>query len=121
MEISIFDEFIDNTYNNDEELRKWDNYYDLNRIKDKFKVIPVGEGFMVWIDREGWINFFVFETVSWDGDTLKPSNIKIIWHGEGPSDTLRELRHSYFSPYLFYINAKVIEASFQELRKHFDI
>lgn len=121
MELTIFNEFIDNTYNLDTDLGEWDNYYNFNKIKDRFKVIPVGEGFIVWIEKDIWVDFFVFETVSWDGDTHEPSDIRVIWHGHGTLSSLRELRHSYFQPYMFYINAKVIEASFQELRKHFDI
>lgn len=54
--------------------------------------------------------------------------VKVVFFGSGPSGSLREMRHTYFTNdvrdvngYLFYAPVKAITAAFQYLTKYFDI
>ena len=125
MEREIFKKYIDNSCNGlpPEQIDDWDNDYLVEAIKCDYKTFDIDGGMIVWIEKDCWAEFFVFEvSASWVDDKQKEHSVAdIVWHGNGTLGSLRELRHSYFNPYLFYINAKLIEASFKELRKHFDI
>lgn len=49
--------------------------------------------------------------------------LSLVFHGEGPSDGLRELRHTYWGEdgYLFYPDARVITAALAALKEWFDV
>lgn len=60
-----------------------------------------------------------------DGIEVEPAYYERVFHGGGPSGSLRELRHTYWgepnnSGYIFYPNGALICAAFQHLKRWFD-
>lgn len=60
-----------------------------------------------------------------NGIEVDPATYNRVFHGSGPSGSLRELRHTYWgepdnSGYIFYPNGKLIAAAFEALKEWFD-
>lgn len=68
-----------------------------------------------------WLDFAVLEFEHSDIDDTNVHAISL-FYGNGPSDSLRELRHTYFGKegYLFYVKPIILVAAFKELSKYFD-
>lgn len=68
-----------------------------------------------------WLRFAVLDFEQSDGDG---SNVLVglVFHGEGPSDPLRECRHTYWGDdgYIFYPNGALIADAFVALSEFFD-
>lgn len=71
------------------------------------------------------VSFVVVEWVSGPGDDgFMPALYQPLFHGEGPSGTLRELRHTHWGHaddgYLHEPNGALIAAAFEALKRWFD-
>jgi hypothetical protein len=110
-----------------------DTLYDIDKAKQKYEVVPLDElGWLIINDSDpydkgvkysGWMKFAVltFATSNCDGSEAKGA---LICHGEGPSASLRECRHTYWGEasngYLFYFQPKLITLAFKELERFYD-
>ncbi len=98
--------------------------FDLSYLKEKYEVHSISEsGYIIINDQKD--DFVKFAVMSFYMSDLDDSNIKVslVFHGEGPSGALRELRHTWWGDngYVFYPNADIICNSLQFLKKYFDI
>ena len=104
--------------------------YRLNYLKDNFDFRELKNGYIVLKHNEGWIDFAVLEFSYSDNSG---EFLSCFWHGSGPSEGLRECRHSYFGTppnphndeegidsYVFYINGKLVTEAFEVLSEYFD-
>lgn len=68
------------------------------------------------------VSFAVFDWESGPASDGGPAYYRVVFHGEGPSDSLRELRHTYWGDngYIFYPNGKLIADAFAKLGRWFD-
>lgn len=116
------DKYVDNSHAHNEISREWDNEYNIGEISKYHEVIQLTNGILVLIkDDDGLcIDFFLIEK-HWSSDEFPEGFGEMVFYGYGFSGNLKEMRHTYFNPYLFYINASLIENSFRELRKYFEI
>lgn len=60
-----------------------------------------------------------------DGVEVEPALFHRVFHGDGPSGSLRELRHTFWgepdnSGYIFYPNGALIADAFAKLKRWFD-
>jgi hypothetical protein len=116
--------------------RNDDLVYSLYDLSRNFKVVPLDEDnlYCVWekdpdvINEEDflWGKFAImkFRTRQTYPETeTDNTKLDVIWHGKGPISVLRELRHSYFGDngYIFYVNRKDMELSFEYLSKYYDM
>ena len=75
-------------------------------------------------NNEGWLTIGVFQFAS---QTLGDDEIFVdpIFVGEGPSDGLRELRHTWWGEnqdgYIFYPNGEYITKALEFLKKYYDL
>lgn len=114
------DSYVNNEYAHNEVSSEWDNEYDLGKITANHEVVKFDNGILVLINDDGCIDFFLIER-NWSSDEFPAGFGNMVFYGYGFSGNLKEMRHTYFNPYLFYINAKLIEQAFAELRKYFEI
>lgn len=114
------DKYVNNDYSFQKINRAWNNQYNMEEIIKAHEVVEFDEGMLVLIKEDNCIDFFLIEQ-NWSSDDFPKGFGDMVFFGYGFGDSLREMRHTYFNPYLFYINAKLIEQSFAELRKYFDI
>lgn len=108
-------------------VNKDDNniYYSLDNIKTKHEVRNLDDhdsGYLVLDNKEeDWLRFAVLEFVSskYDGTDVK---VNMVFHGDGPSNNLRELRHTWWGNegYLFYPNFKTIKSALDMLLEFYD-
>lgn len=98
--------------------------YFMGQIKEKYEVTQLNkDGYLVlnWCPDKFWLQFAVLTFYSSD---LDGSNVwcELLFNGHGPSDSLRECRHTYWGEngYVFYPNAPVIVAAFEALSEFFD-
>lgn len=103
--------------------------YRLEDLRETFSVVSEKDGvcFCVNISQSEWVNFAVLEFASSNSDGTD-REYECFWYGEGPSGSLRELRHSWFgsSPksddgYVFYINRSKMNTAFDFLSEYFDV
>ncbi len=73
---------------------------------------------------DNWVEFALFEFAQSD---YEETLVQPIWQGTGPSEGLRELRHSWFGEtsgdmrgYVHYLSMDLMEEAFKILRKYFD-
>lgn len=98
------------------------------------ELIPKCAVLAVLIDPdEVHVSFAVFEFASGpcfmpDGKTtvdglVDETQMTVLFHGEGPSSALRELRHTYWGEdgYIFYVHADTVIAALNALREWFDL
>lgn len=87
--------------------------YSLDKIPVAYEIREITNGWVVlnWHD-ETWLKFAVLES---DGSS--------VFHGEGPSGSLRECRHTYwgYDGYIFYPNARLITDAFRVLSEFYDL
>lgn len=105
------------------------NYYLLSEMKAKYEVVELGnDGYLVlnW-DKEnlGYENepiHLEFAVFSFNSCDDKDTWLNLQFHGNGPSGSLKECRHTYWGEagYIFYPNGKVISLAFKELSKYFN-
>lgn len=114
------DIYVNNDYAINGINRSWDNDYNLADIIENNEVIEFENGILVLIKDDITIDFFLIER-NWSSDDFPKGFGNMVFYGYGFSGNLKEMRHTYFNPYLFYINAKLIEQAFNELRKYFEI
>lgn len=108
------------------EVNDHDMVYSLAEAKRNFTVIPLlSSGYLVVHEEEELIVrfavfYFSYSVCGQDESTM----LNLIFHGEGPSGSLRECRHTYWGAegegYLFYPDGRVIAAAFKELSKYFN-
>jgi hypothetical protein len=96
--------------------------YSLSELKKNNEVIEVCEdGYVVWNKtKDYWYKFAVMQfhySVDDENTFVTP-----IFIGEGPSDNLRECRHTQWGTngYIFYPDGQIIVAAFKELAKYYD-
>ncbi len=101
-----------------------DTVYSLDRARERYEVRELGYGGYLVLNHEPatlWLNFAVLEFHSSEADG---GNVQLscVFHGEGPSSSLRECRHTYWgeSGYLFYPDGRIIAAAFKELAEFYD-
>lgn len=72
-----------------------------------------------WDEDKFWLKFAV---LGFNSGVDDEQFLTVIFHGEGPTDCLRELRHTWWGDggYIFYPRGKVITDAFNKLRDHFD-
>lgn len=100
--------------------------YSLDVLRKKFEVKELRhDGWLVlnW-DKERFIlEFAVLEFHSSEADGAD-TRASLIFHGVGPTDALRECRHTWWGDegtgYVFYPNGPVILAAFQALSEFYD-
>lgn len=114
------DSYVNNDYAHNEVDREWDNEFNIGEIISAHEVVEFTNGILVMIKDDICIDFFIIEK-NWSSDDFPKGFGNMVFYGYGFSGNLKEMRHTYFNPYLFYINAKLIEQAFQELRKYFEI
>lgn len=97
----------------------WDDNYNLTKMREKLTTIEIDNGLLVIGEDFGvTVKYFVFEIACSDDNGEYGI---LIYYGSGTGGNLREMRHTYFNPYLFYIPVTTIESSFKKLRNYFDI
>lgn len=105
-----------------------DNYviYPLDKFKESFEVIELKKdnAWLILKKEDFWFHFACVQFFMSDGDDTNVM-VSVIFHGDGPSDVLRECRHTYWgdpsnSGYIFYPDGRIISAAFKELSKYFD-
>jgi len=102
--------------------------YDLDavrRVSDHLIDLPDGGALAVAINGIH-ASFVVFSRAYQPTDTkgnVIATKLSPVFRGEGPSEGLRELRHSYWGGdgYLFYPPAGIIIAAFRALEEWFDV
>jgi hypothetical protein len=114
------DIYVNNDYAHNEVRREWDNQFNIGVIMSKHETIRFSTGVLVIIKDDLMVDFFLIED-NWSSDDYPEGFGNMVFYGYGFSGNLKEMRHTYFNPYLFYINAKLIEEAFAELRKYFEI
>ena len=114
------DQYVNNGYAHAEISDEWDNQYDFGKILSNHEAVKFDNGILVLIKEDTCVDFFLLEE-NWSSDDFPAGFGNMVFYGYGFSGSLREMRHTYFNPYLFYINAVLIEEAFAELRKYFDI
>lgn len=72
------------------------------------------------------VEFAVFDWSSSEGPDLTDidsTQYTLLFYGEGPSDGLRECRHTYWGQegYIFYPDAELISDALEKLKKWFDM
>lgn len=87
----------------------------------------VPRGLLAVLETPGtaWVSFVVVEWVSGPStDGAMPALYQPLFHGEGPSAPLRELRHTHWGHaddgYLHEPNGALIAAAFEALKRWFD-
>lgn len=103
-----------------------DTVYPLDKAKARFEVRDLcRDAWLVlkWDADRLWLHFAVMTFHSSDGDG-KNTVMKPQFHGEGPSQNLRECRHTWWGDngdgYLFYPQGPAIIAGFKALSEYFD-
>lgn len=114
------DGYVNNDYAHNGIDDEWDNEYNIAEITANHEVVKFTNGILVMINDESTIEFFLLEE-HWSSDEFPEGFGNMVFYGYGFSENLKEMRHTYFNPYLFYINARLIEEAFAELRKYFEI
>lgn len=102
--------------------------YDLAHIKaTATRCIELERGLLAVDDSDPvHVSFVVFDFHSGpstrDGDVVDGEKMSLVFHGNGPSSSLRELRHTYWGEdgYLFYAQGRLIAAAFIALNEWFD-
>jgi hypothetical protein len=103
--------------------------YDLAQIRatsPRCIDLEVGDGLLAVDDRELSVSFAVFQfacgSATQNGVEVSGAKMSLVFHGEGPSGALRELRHTYWGEdgYIFYPNGELISKAFVALREWFD-
>ena len=103
-------------------------YYTAEELK-QYESYQIEDGLIVVANRDDWIDFGVMD---WHSSAIDGAGTiySCLWHGCGPSGSLRELRHSYFgSPssescmtgYIFYLNRKQMIDAMNVLLNYFDM
>ena len=98
--------------------------YLLEELREKFEVVDLGINAVLVLNKKqgNWIRFAVMEFSHGTGDG-KENYMSVIFHGSGPSEGLRECRHTWWGEgdgYVFYPNGRTISLAFKELSKYFD-
>lgn len=84
---------------------------------------------LVKISNETHVEFAVFVfndgPTTVNGEIVDPERHILLFHGSGPSGSLRECRHTYWGEvdnagYIHYPNFATIESALRELRRWFD-
>lgn len=95
--------------------------YPLSKLKKEFELrdLKTRDAYLVLNKDENWIKFAVLDFHTGMDDDIF---LSCVFHGEGPTDPLRECRHTYWGDkgYLFYPNGEVISAAFSVLSEFFD-
>lgn len=101
-----------------------DSTYSLGKIKAQFDVRELTrDGWLAlhWDEERIWLKFAVLEFHTSD---VNNENILVscLFHGEGPTGSLRECRHTWWGEdgYLFYPDGAIISAALKALSEHFD-
>ncbi len=94
----------------------------------EFTIVPLVKGAILVMklgtEEDGfWHKFAVMDFYSEEYKT-KITDYTCLFHGEGPSGSLRECRHTYWGErgdgYIFYPNGKVIADAFVKLSAFYD-
>lgn len=97
--------------------------YSLDKIPVAYEIREITNGWVVlnWHD-ETWLKFAVLEFNHSDGDGSNTVTTPV-FHGEGPSGSLRECRHTYwgYDGYIFYPNGQLITEAFKVLSEFYDL
>lgn len=98
--------------------------YSLNDIKAlNLDVIELADAGILVIQKEDdlHVNFALLQE---DCDDGEDRFFSVVFHGRGPSGSLRECRHTYWGEdgngYIFYPPFDLIIAALNELKKYFD-
>ena len=98
-----------------------DVVYRVDKIPKDLKVIRLKrQGAIVFNLRDDlWVKFAVC-SLAFTQDNI--DYLSLVFQGEGPSDNLRELRHTYWGEdgYIFYVNGIEITEAFAHLAEYFD-
>lgn len=100
--------------------------YSLDNARGKYEVQELyADGWLVlnWDADRFWLKFAVlrFKFSECDGTGVY---LSAIFHGEGPTNNLRECRHTWWGEnsdgYVFYPNGQIISKAFTVLSEFFD-
>jgi hypothetical protein len=86
-----------------------------------------GQGLLAVLEDGIHISFAVFRWEQGSASGDPPDEwYQRVFHGSGPSGSLRELRHTYWgetdnSGYIFYAPGKLIADAFKQLERWFDV
>lgn len=95
--------------------------YSLEKIKNiDCEVVNLNGGYLILSKEEVSIDFALLETSGYDQEGKE--FLRLIFHGNGTGDSLRECRHTCWGEngYLFYMPLELIKEAMTELLKHFD-
>lgn len=100
--------------------------YSLDKLKEEFDVRELCEdGWLILNMDENklWLKFVVMQYSDCDGTN---TFVKTVFHGYGPSDNLRECRHTWWGDsneegYIFYPKADIIIASLNALKEFYEM
>lgn len=118
MDIKIeIDKFITKN-DNDEDA------YLLDELKKSFEFKEFGRNLVIFHNEDDWISFAFFKWQQAECTDVKDVYInaqgELYWYGCGPSGNLRELRHSFFSEYIFYLDTNFLIECSNWLKQYFD-
>ena len=102
------------------EIEDSEYIYNLDTIKAKYEVLElVRDGYLVLHWDKSWLHFAVLNFHYSDDEKTM---LSVQFHGEGPTDGLRECRHTWWGDggYLFYPKGDLIAKAIGELSKYFD-
>ena|SRR5258708_25253720 len=103
-----------------------ENLYSLDNLKTSFyveKLLCEQEAYFVLnnID-EFWFKFAIlsFHSSEFNGDN---TILTMVFHGEGPTGSLRECRHTYWGEegYMFYLKKDTIVSALEKLSEYYDL
>jgi len=102
-----------------------DPIFSLSRLKERFELIHIktkqGSAWFCHSKDLDWMRFSLFDYHSSSDSDI---GVSIIFHGMGPSNVLREMRHIYWGAdgkgYTFYLNRDAVRKSMDILDKFFD-
>lgn len=104
-----------------------DACYSITELKKpNFNLEALNEDFLVLSrkDEHDWLEFCFLEVNSRELPYSEDSTLcTVLWHGEGPSGSMRECRHSYIGEdgYVFYVSKKNFTAALEWLERHYDL
>lgn len=88
-----------------------------------------GGGLLAVLEKDTHVSFIVTTFAegpsTQNGQVVGPELHERVFHGSGPSGSLRELRHTYWGEqnnggYIYYPSAKLITDAFRQLQRWFD-
>jgi hypothetical protein len=93
---------------------------DLKSLPSKLEMLDRTDVIVLYTIEEHWMTFCF---LAWSASSGDESWYTPLWHGMGPTGSLRECRHSYIGEdgYVFYVKKQDFIAVLDWLSQHYDM